>query len=189
MDLLVGICLLPLLRFHMRYRVSPQVIATDASETGFGVVRSSTLTLEGSDELSLRALSTAAACDQLGIIELNAGIGVLRRAVELLERVPGVYAASKDDPACCPSARNGVAHQAPAGRRRAVQPHCPTRSICISRHNMADWSAFAARPKLIRPTPGRRDRGLSPFLAESQAWSAQQHHTQRLQLWPTVTHP
>ena len=83
----------------MRYRVSPSAIATDASESGFGVVRSSTPTLEGSDELSLRALSTAVACDQQGIIELNAGIGALRRAVELLERVPGVHAASEDDPA------------------------------------------------------------------------------------------
>ena len=98
--LLVAICLLPFLRFHMRYRVSPLVIATDASESGFGVVRSSTHTLEGSDELSWRALSTATACDQLGIIELNAGIGGLQRSVELLERVPGVYAASEDVPAC-----------------------------------------------------------------------------------------
>ena len=94
-----NICLLPLLRCHMRYRVSPSAIATDAAESGFGVVRSSTPTLEGSDELSLRALSTAVACDQQGIIELNAGIGGLRRAVELLERVPGVHAASEDDPA------------------------------------------------------------------------------------------
>ena len=61
----------------LRYRVSPLVIATDASESGFGVVRSSTLTLRGSDELSLRALSTATACDQLGIIELGAGISGL----------------------------------------------------------------------------------------------------------------
>ena len=28
---------------------------------------------------------------------------------------------------------------APASRRRAIQPHCSTRSIRISRHNMADW--------------------------------------------------
>ena len=99
LDLLMAICVLPLLRCHMRYRVSPSAIATDASESGFGVVRSSTPTLEGSDELSLRALSTAVACDQPGIIELNAGIGGFRRAVELLERVPGVHAASEDDPA------------------------------------------------------------------------------------------
>ena len=101
MDLLVAICLLPPLRCHMRYRVSPPVIATDASESGFVVVRPSTLTLEGSDEQSLRALSTAVACDQLGMIELNVGIGYLRRSVELLERVPGVNAASAHDTACC----------------------------------------------------------------------------------------
>ena len=51
MDLLVAICLLQLLRFNVRY--SPLVIATDASESGFGVVWSSTLTLAGSDELTL----------------------------------------------------------------------------------------------------------------------------------------
>ena len=65
LDLLVVICLLPLLRFNVRHRVSPLIIATNTSESGFGVVRSSTLTLAGSDELSLRALSTATACDQL----------------------------------------------------------------------------------------------------------------------------
>ena len=79
-DLLMAMCLLPLLRF--------------------GVVRTSTLTLEGRNGLSLRALSTADAADQLRIIELNAGIGGLRRSVELLERVPDVCAASDDDPAC-----------------------------------------------------------------------------------------
>ena len=61
MALLVAICLLPLSRFNMRCRVGPLVIATNASESGFGVVRSSTLTLAGSDAPPLRALSTATA--------------------------------------------------------------------------------------------------------------------------------
>ena len=87
LDLLVANCLTLLLRCHLRSHVSPLVIATDASESGL-------------DELSLRALSSAVACHQLGIIDLNADIGGFQRAVELLERRPAVYAASEDDPEC-----------------------------------------------------------------------------------------
>ena len=153
MDLSVGICLLPLLRFHMRYRVSPQVIATDASETGFGVVGSSTLTLEGSDELSLPALSTAAACDQLGIIELNAGTGGLRRAVELLERVPGVYAASEDDPACCrvletawPTRLPQVAAVRSSHIAQLVQSASHVTILLIGARSRLDQSSFGRPP-------------------------------------------
>ena len=117
-DLLVAICLLPLLHCHMRHRVSPIIIATNAPESGFGVVRSSTLTL----------------------IELNAGIGGLQRAVELLERVPGVYPASEDDPACYRVLETAwPSSPAPAGRRRAVHSHCPIRSVRITHHFLADW--------------------------------------------------
>ena len=141
MDLLVVICLLPLLRFNMRHRVSPLIIATDTSESCFGVVRSSTLTLAGSDELSLRPLSTATACDQL----------VHHRAQRRDRRPPTISRAFGSSARCVcgfrrrsillPGARDGVAHHslAPASRRRAIQPHCSTRSIRISRHKMADW--------------------------------------------------
>ena len=100
LELLVAICFLLLLRCHMRCRVSPLVIAADASENGFGVVRSSTLTLESSDKLTV-TWSTAVACDQMGIIELNACMNGLRRSVELLERIFGTSTASEDDPASC----------------------------------------------------------------------------------------
>ena len=96
LDLLVTVSVLPPMRYHMGFRVSPFILATGASEPGFGVVRSSTFTLEGSIRVSQRELSTAVAWEQLGITELHDGIGGLQRSVKLLERVPGVTAAGND---------------------------------------------------------------------------------------------
>ena len=84
----------------VRYRVSPLVIPTDASESGFGVVVPPRSRLQGVTNCHCGRYQQPLPGDQPGIIELNAGIGGLRRSVELLERVPDVYAASENDPAC-----------------------------------------------------------------------------------------
>ena len=160
MDLLVAICLLPLLRFNMRYCVSPLFIAADVSESGFRVVRSSTLTLAGSDELSLWALSTAAACDQLSIIELNASIGDLRRSVELTERAVQPH---------CPTRSNRIS----------------CRSMADWRNHPAR-SRFDQR-SLGHP---RAKNAKSFIMWDGSRVSfARQLRTQRSQLRSTVTHP
>ena len=146
--------------------------------------------IEGSDELSLRALSTTVACDMLGITELNAGIGGLRRSVELLERIPGVHAASEEDPACSKRRgppQSGSRKSSPCGPStlsNSFSPHLSLQCGWLEEPHRCIRSLTAARPAVPRA------RRTNSFIIwdGSQVWFAQQHRTRKLQSWPTATY-
>lgn len=99
-DLVVAMAFTPLLVFDLRARVSPLVTASDASEDGLGLCRTSALTAAGLEALAERRPGAVTPADELGLLELFSGIGGLRRALEMLGVRPGVYAAVEKDEAC-----------------------------------------------------------------------------------------
>ena len=93
MDLLVAICVS--CRSHASTCATASALSSSPRTRQKVASASSDPPRSRLQAVTLRALSTAAACDQLGIIEPKAGIGGLWRSVELLERVPGVYEACR----------------------------------------------------------------------------------------------
>ena len=91
-DLLVAACLSPLLRFDLRARVSPLVIASDASESGMGVCRTSTITPAGLHALGSFQEAHNFLGDELGLIEVGNTVGSGRQALRRLGVRPGVFA-------------------------------------------------------------------------------------------------
>ena len=99
-DLMLAVMLLPLCRTDLRAKTSAMVIATDASEKGFGVCRSMSLAPSGLAEESVRSSLTMGKCDRMGLIEVFAGIGGFARALEHLGVMPSVHAAIELDASC-----------------------------------------------------------------------------------------
>ena len=81
-ELLLGACLLPYMWADLRERVSPQVIATDASPSGGGACLSRSLTIEGraaAEDIDARPLG-----GKLLLVESLVGLGSGRMALDLL---------------------------------------------------------------------------------------------------------
>ena len=96
-DFVLAMAVAPLLVFDLRARVSPLVVASDASEQGMGVCRTSSLTGEGLRALDARRSAGAGGGDKVGLIEMFNGVGAARRALELCGVRPAVYAAVHSD--------------------------------------------------------------------------------------------
>ena len=84
-ELVMALCLMPVMVTDFRLGVSPMVAASDASQTGMAVVRSIGLTGEGLTSLrDFMSADLSDASDQVGLIDLEGGIGSARRALEIL---------------------------------------------------------------------------------------------------------
>jgi len=85
------LCSLPLMTMDLRLRTDPVVTASDASELGCGACRSRHLTPEGLKCLrSLKALEVPAH-EEIGLVEIYAGIAGGRQALSLIGIHPGVH--------------------------------------------------------------------------------------------------
>ena len=92
-DLLLAVCWMPLMAVDLRARISPLVVASDASEEGMGVCRTSSLTNLCTTALSELRLRRSTAGDELGLVEVFSGIGAGRRAIERLHLKAAAYLA------------------------------------------------------------------------------------------------
>ena len=109
-ELLQALALLPFLLTDFRLVVIPLVTARDASESGFGIPRPSSLSARGQVALvELQGAAAPMATNKVGLVEVCGGIGGARRALELL----GVEAASRAFVKCAPAARCVVAQEWP----------------------------------------------------------------------------
>ena len=98
-ELLLALCVLLLTAINFRISCSPLVAASDASSSGCGVCRSVGLSLEGRAALSESDRPLISSGLRIGLVELFAGNGGLRRSVELLGLSPVVSVVSEVDPA------------------------------------------------------------------------------------------
>ena len=91
-DLLLALCHLPLMFFDLRLRTSPLVVVSDASATGPGVCRTSSLEPKGL--LALAALQEGHnfGGEEIGLIEVGTTPGGVRHAFARLKIKPGAYA-------------------------------------------------------------------------------------------------
>jgi len=91
-EMMMAMAMLPLLGMDLRQRVSSVVTCSDASETGAGVCVSRSLTDVGLARLhsGMRAAGGNRA-NGLCAVETFAGIGGMRRGLEILGVVPGLY--------------------------------------------------------------------------------------------------
>ena len=90
-ELMVAMCLMPIMLTDFRLVIRPMVTASDASTTGMAVVRSAGFKSEGKAALAeMRGAATGAAGERVGLINLF-GFGAARRAVELICIKPGVH--------------------------------------------------------------------------------------------------
>ena len=91
-DLLLALCYQPLMLFDLRLRTSPLVVASDASATGIGVCRTSSLEPKGL--LALAALQEGLNFhgEEIGLIEVGTTPGGVRQAFARLTVKPGAYA-------------------------------------------------------------------------------------------------
>jgi len=91
-ELMMALAMLPLLGMDLRQRVSDVVTCSDASETGAGVCVSRNMTDVGLARLNsgIRAAGGSRA-NGLCAVETFAGIGGMRRALEILGVVPALY--------------------------------------------------------------------------------------------------
>ena len=83
----------------LRAKVSPLVVATDASEWGLGVSRTSSLTAQGRVALQELQQATPICSGPVGLLELFAGVGGLRRAMEHCRVVPALHVAAEEEAA------------------------------------------------------------------------------------------
>eukprot|EP00973_Karenia_brevis_P061620 8568887-Karenia_brevis.AAC.1 len=97
-ELLACMCLLPLMQTNLRSQIDNQLVATDASEYGIGVVASVGLT-EAGMEAAERLWRTPSdmPVDKLALISLFDGIGGARRALDMLSVDVAAYAVSEVD--------------------------------------------------------------------------------------------
>jgi len=90
-DFFLLLCSLPLLTMDLRLRTDPVVTASDASEHGCGASRSRHLTPVGVKCLrSLKAMEIPAN-EEIGLVEVYAGIAGARQALALVGVNPGVH--------------------------------------------------------------------------------------------------
>ena len=87
-DVLLAILSLPVCVSDLRAKVSPLVVATDASEWGPAVSRTSSLTAQGRVALQELQKAIPSCSGSVGLVELFAGVGGLRRALEHCDVFP-----------------------------------------------------------------------------------------------------
>ena len=126
----------------LRVRVSPLVVASDASESGMGVCRTSSLEADGRRALAAYEAGAPPPADGFGLIEVFAGIGGLRRAVEIVGVRPAFCVAVDIDPgardviiAAWPDAHlladiRALTPEPLRGNRTVRCPHCSGRQQC-----------------------------------------------------------
>ena len=86
---------------NLRTPIDSVVTASDASESGAGVVRSVCLSPVGLQMVaSFNREGMALASEHLGLVSLFDGIGGARRALEILDAAPACTYCSEIDPAC-----------------------------------------------------------------------------------------
>ena len=91
-DLVLALCLLPLAIFDLRVRPSPLVVASDASQDGLGVCRTTVVTPAGMEAITeMRALENHSS-QEVGVIELFEHLGCVRQALVRLKVRPGAFA-------------------------------------------------------------------------------------------------
>ena len=108
-ELLLAMCCAPLAAINFRLPCSPLVTASDASSSDCGVCRSVGLSLEGRAALLEFDRPLASSSLRIGIGELFAGIGGLRRSLELIGLSPDVSVVCE----VAPSAVRVLLHQWP----------------------------------------------------------------------------
>ena len=81
-EIRIAVYLLPLCVMDLRAHISPLVVASDASESGMGVCRTSSLTSSGLQAVMSRRAAQPRHRLEVGLIEVFAGIGGLRAAFE-----------------------------------------------------------------------------------------------------------
>ena len=93
------IVLAPLCIFNLRAAVSPDLIASDASEKAIGACRSTRLNAEGKRQL-VRSIGSflGRGRDRVGLVELFAGVGGARRAFDLLGLEVAWHVSAELDP-------------------------------------------------------------------------------------------
>ena len=91
-DLLLALCHLPLMLFDLRLRTSPLVVTSDASSTGFGVCRTSTLEPSGLLALAVLQKNHNLRGEGIGLIEVGTTPAGIRQAFARLKVRPGAYA-------------------------------------------------------------------------------------------------
>ncbi|CAK0801859.1 unnamed protein product [Prorocentrum cordatum] len=96
-EIRTAVYLLPLCLMDLRAHVSPLVVASDASESGMGVCRTSSLTPLGLEALAVRLAAQPRHQMEVGLIEVRAGIGGLRAALAACGVHPEVYCAIEVD--------------------------------------------------------------------------------------------
>ena len=91
-DLLLALCRLPLMLFDLRLRTSPLVLASDASATGLGVCRTSSLEPKGLLALAAFQEGHNFRGEGIGLIEVGTTPGGVRQAFARLKVMPGAHA-------------------------------------------------------------------------------------------------
>ena len=84
-DLLLALCHLPLMLFDLRLRTSPLVVASDASATGLGVCRTSSLEPKGFLALAALPESHNLRGEEIGLIEVGTTPGGVRQVFARLK--------------------------------------------------------------------------------------------------------
>ena len=90
-DVLPTILSLPVCVSDLRAKVSQLVVATDASEWGPGVSRTSSSTAQGRVALQELQQATSSCRGLVGLVELFAGVSGMRRAMEHCGVVPALH--------------------------------------------------------------------------------------------------
>ena len=83
----------------LRAKISPLVVATDASEWGLGVSRTSSSTAQGRVALQDLPQTTPSCSGSVGLVELFAGMGGLLRAMEHCGVFPALHVAVEEEAA------------------------------------------------------------------------------------------
>ena len=91
-DLLLALCHLPLMLFDLRLRTSPLVLAGDASATGLGVCRTSSLEPKGLLALAAFQEGHKFHGEGIGLIEVGTTPGGVRQVFARLKVKPGAHA-------------------------------------------------------------------------------------------------
>ena len=95
----LAVILLPFCVADLRSRVSPMLVASDASEIGMGVCRTSTISPEGLHALHTLVNARPVHSSKVGLIEMFAGIGGLRQGLANIGIRPDIHVAFECDPA------------------------------------------------------------------------------------------
>ena len=93
--LVLAVVLLPLVCVDSRARVAALVVASDPSDKGMEVVRTTSITFKGREALSRVQNPAVPVEDRLGLIELSHSAGTARQALANLNVRPAVYVAAR----------------------------------------------------------------------------------------------